>query len=325
MNPLPQQQYNYGSQSQYPTQPQWGTQAPYPTQPEPPRVRNDSFGLSSSMSNLKDPRFMTKSEAYAAAAEVCQRAAAEDEAGRYETARRYYLLALDYFNRALTEETDPIMRQKLTEKTLLYSNRADQLGAALGITTSKVLLCFHCSNPIDNVSPYKVVENKNYHSKCYESTKGLEREASKTFFLSSDHAFMKVKIPKKNMAPGETIEMMVHVQNRSSKVIKKVVAYLLKFETQVNVVTGGRYGVERKAKTKENKFGRKEFLGVNNQFPLEHGEVTLARAEFTVPTKTPLSELYGPYCREFELVVKCVFPKPTPPLKVTFPVSIALK
>ncbi|PRP78034.1 hypothetical protein PROFUN_14734, partial [Planoprotostelium fungivorum] len=290
-----------------------------------PTTSQHVMNRSSSLSQLRPPYLMSREEAYSAAAELAKKATEEDQAGRYDNAYRYYNLAIDYLQRALEEEPDYLMKQRLIEAIGKYTQQAEGIRRRMGLI-SNVNACVVCNQVIDGLSSYKVAEDKKYHIKCFEATRGLDKEATKTFMLSDEYAYMRVKLPKKNFTPGETIRYSILVENRSSKTIKNVTAYLVMSVSHAKDLMGSQtklgYGVERKVKTKENKFGRREYFGTNNQFPLAHGEVEIPLAEFTVPIRTSLTEISGPYAREFQLVVKCVFGKATEPLKITFPVHV---
>lgn len=67
---------------------------------------------------------------------------------------------------------------------------------------------------------------------------------------------------------GESFSFHIHVDNKTSKKVLCVAAYVLKTETVMQVLVGGNYGVERKARSRETKYGKKEYYGVNNQFPM---------------------------------------------------------
>jgi len=84
-------------------------------------------------------------------------------------------------------------------------------------------------------------------------------------------------------------------------------------------------GVERKPKSKETKYGKRDFYGVNNQFPMEHGILDVREAKYQIPSGLEPSESAGvsaSYVREYELVVKAKLEFPHKPIKLSFHIKI---
>lgn len=78
---------------------------------------------------------------------------------------------------------------------------------------------------------------------------------------------LKVSISKRIAKLGDEITFHAKVENMSKTKINCIAAYLLKTETMVHL-QNTKSGVERKAKTRTEKLGQREYYGINSLFPM---------------------------------------------------------
>lgn len=182
------------------------------------------------------------------------------------------------------------------------------------------VMCAGCMQPfaINNLL-MKMKDGKPYHPMCFEGTTGLSKEEVRSFLGTSGQLVFKVDMPKKFFSPGEQFQFHFKIDNYTSYKINRVVAYLIKTETHMEIMAAT---FERKAKTNEVKLGRTEFFQSN--FPLGKGNFE-GDFSFTLPPNLHPSEVTGvdaSFVREYELVAKCVLTKPLNDVKATFQVKV---
>jgi len=182
------------------------------------------------------------------------------------------------------------------------------------------VMCAGCFKPfsLGNIR-YKVKDGNAYHPFCFEGTTGLTKVETRSFLGSSNVARFNANLPRRFFTPGERFQFHFNVENQTTIKITKIVAYLFKTETFMEIVGSG---FERKARTTETKIGRTEYC--DSTFPLVK---TVVEGDFVflVPSAIFPSEVTGvdaSFVREYEFVVKCVLTRPLKDIKVIFGVTI---
>jgi len=182
------------------------------------------------------------------------------------------------------------------------------------------VMCAGCFKPFSLASlRYKLKDGSPYHPFCFEGTTGLTKDEIRSFIGTNSIVKFTVELPRKFFSPGEQFQFHFKIENQTTKKINKVVAYLFKTETFMEIV-GTSF--ERKARTTETKLGRTEFY--DGAFPLMK-TVFEGDCVFLVPSAVFPSEVTGvdaSFVREYELIVKCVLTRPLKDVKVVFGITI---
>ncbi len=124
-------------------------------------------------------------------------------------------------------------------------------------TQVQVPVCEFCKQALPPTEKYKVYQGKPYHLSCVDHAAGMciisndlngtgmVREEVKSFLTSRGNIKLRSSIAKRVFRPGETMDIVVHISNEANKRINCIAVYLLKIETQMQVISTP-HGIERK-------------------------------------------------------------------------------